>query len=376
VTVPVRTRRLAPLLGGLAAVALVAGCSAAPAMPRQTATYTPDAAASASPTSAAPVLPAGEPVELARDLAAPWSIAFAGDAVFVSSRDSGEILELVGGGTRVVGTVEGVVHRGESGLLGLAAREEDGADALYAYSTSADGNRIQRFPLRFDNGARVLGQPETILDGIPANATHNGGRIAFGPDGMLYATVGDAQNRAAAQDPASLSGKILRMTPDGDVPADNPIPGSLVYSLGHRNPQGIAWAADGTMFAAELGQDTWDELNIITAGGNYGWPEVEGSAGDPAYIDPVQQWNPDEASPSGIAIAGGTIFVANLRGRVLRSIPVADPTTSAEYFAGESGRLRDVAVGPDRALWMLTNNTDGRGQPAPGDDRLLAVPLG
>lgn len=342
-------------------------------MPRQTATYTPAPAASAPPAASSPLLPVGDPVDLAQDLEAPWSIAFAGDAVLISDRDSGEILELVDDGTRVVGTVEGVVARGESGLLGLAARD---SEAVYAYSTAADGNRIQRFPLRFDNGARVLGDPETILSGIPQNSTHDGGRIAFGPDGMLYATTGDAQDRPSAQNPESLGGKILRLTPDGAVPADNPIPGSLVYSLGHRNPQGIAWAEDGTMFAAEFGQDTWDELNVITPGGNYGWPEVEGIAGDPAYIDPVQQWNPDVASPSGIAVAGGTIFVANLRGRMLRSIPVADPTTSTEHFVGEFGRLRDVVAARDGSLWMLTNNTDGRGQPAPGDDRLLAVPLG
>ncbi|MFJ6651822.1 PQQ-dependent sugar dehydrogenase [Microbacterium sp. NPDC091313] len=361
------------LVAGAAALALLAGCSAEPEMPRRSATYTPETAASAPPVPAAELAPTGDPVQLAGDLTAPWSIAFAGDAVLLSSRDSGEILELVGDGTRVVGTVEGVVSRGESGLLGIAAQDQS---FVYAYSTGADGNRIQRFPLRVDNGARVLGEPETILDGIPENSTHDGGRIAFGPDGMLYATTGDAQDRPAAQNPESLAGKILRMTPDGDVPADNPIPGSLVYSLGHRNPQGIAWAEDGRMFAAEFGQDTWDELNIITAGGNYGWPEVEGIAGDPAYIDPVQQWNPDQASPSGIAVVGGTIFVANLRGRMLRSIPVADPTTSTELFVGEYGRLRDVVASPDGGVWMLTNNTDGRGQPAPGDDRLLAVPLG
>src|SRR5690606_4547873 len=133
------------------------------------------------------------------------------------------------------------------------------------------------------------------------------------------------------------------------------------YSYGHRNPQGIAWDAQGTMYASEFGQDTWDELNVIEAGGNYGWPEAEGIAGDDAFIDPVQQWHPADASPSGMVIAEDRIYIANLRGQRLREIPIADITTAAEHWVGEYGRLRDVTVGPDGELWVLTNNTDGRG---------------
>lgn len=165
------------------------------------------------------------------------------------------------------------------------------------------------------------------------------------------------------------------MTPDGGVPADNPFPGTLVFSYGHRNVQGIAWAADGTMFASEFGQNTGDELNIIEAGGNYGWPVVEGQADRDGFIAPVQQWGTDEASPSGIAVAVGTIYMANLRGQVLRSIPVADPSTSIEYF-GDYGRIRAVTVAPDGSLWFVTNNTDGRGSAQPGDDRIVRVTLG
>lgn len=319
------------------------------------------------------MVPAGSPEDVVTGLDAPWSIVFVGDTALVSSRDDGDLLEVTEDGTtRVIGTVGGVEHTLETGLLGLAV---DDQDRLYAYSTGADGNRVQRFSLTGEPGSYGLGPAETLIEGIPAARTHAGGRIAFGPDDQLYVTVGDADARETAQDLSALTGKILRMTPDGEVPDDNPFPDSYVYSYGHRNPQGIAWASDGTMFAAEFGQDTWDELNIVTPGSNYGWPVVEGIAGDDRFVDPVQQWDPDTASPSGIAVADGTVFIANLRGGVLRSVPVADPTTATDHFAGEHGRLRDVVVAPDGDLWFLTNNTDGRGDPADGDDRVLRVGL-
>ena len=191
---------------------------------------------------------------------------------------------------------------------------------------------------------------------------------------MLYATTGDAGTTGSAQDLDSLAGKILRMTPAGEVPEDNPFDGSLVHSYGHRNPQGIAWDEDGTMYASEFGQDTWDELNVIEAGGNYGWPEVEGRGGQGEYVDPVQQWSPDEASPSGIAVLDGAIHIATLRGERLREVPLDDLETSTERLGGEYGRLRDVVATPEGELWVLTNNTDGRGDPGPDDDRILRVP--
>jgi glucose/arabinose dehydrogenase len=214
-----------------------------------------------------------------------------------------------------------------------------------------------------------------VIDGIPAAGNHNGGRIAFGPDGMLYVTTGDAGDRNSAQDVDALSGKILRLTPEGDVPEDNPFAGSPVYSYGHRNPQGIAWDADGRMYASEFGQDTWDELNVIEAGGNYGWPDVEGIADDADYIDPVQQWRPDAASPSGIAVTGSDIVIANLRGERLRTVPLDDLTSSTEQFVGEFGRIRDIVIGAGGTFWFLTNNTDGRGAPRDGDDRILRLGL-
>ncbi|WP_275002499.1 PQQ-dependent sugar dehydrogenase [Promicromonospora iranensis] len=346
--------------------------SSSPSPSAGTSSSAPPTASSAPATAAGGVLPTGTPADVVTGLAAPWSVVFLGDTPLISQRDDGTVLEVTGDETRAIGTVEGVQHDGESGLLGLAVDDED---RLYAYSTGPDGNRIQRFEVTGEPGSLALGEAETIIDGLPSASFHDGGRIAFGPDGMLYATVGDAGQTDDAQDLDSLAGKILRMTPDGDVPDDNPFDGSLVHSYGHRNPQGIAWADDGTLFAAEFGQNTWDELNIITPGGNYGWPRVEGIAGQEDYIDPVQQWSPDQASPSGIAITGGTIFIANLRGSVLRAVPVADPTSSTDFYAGEYGRIRAVTPAPDGDLWFLTNNTDGRGTPRDGDDRILSVAL-
>jgi glucose/arabinose dehydrogenase len=229
-----------------------------------------------------------------------------------------------------------------------------------------------RFPLEGAPGSYTLGAAQTVVDGIPSANIHNGGRIAFGPDGMLYVTAGDAADPDAAQDPDSLGGKILRVTPAGEIPADNPFPGSPVWSLGHRNPQGIGWDAAGTMYASEFGQDTWDELNIIEPGANYGWPVVEGIDGREGFVDPVQQWAPADASPSGLVVADGSLIIANLRGQRLRVVPTADPTSAQEFFVGAFGRLRDAVVSPSGDLWFVTSDTDRAGG---SDDEILRVPL-
>ncbi|MCU1570067.1 MAG: glucose dehydrogenase [Naasia sp.] len=373
---------------GLTAAALVlAGCvpqdAGGGATPVPLPSPPPGASSTPSGTPLEDALqPAGTPEDVVTGLEAPWSVLPIGDtgSTLISQRDAGTIVELDSTGQlREVTAVTGSVHEGEGGLLGLALLQGgallDGtADWVYAYYTSATDNRVVRMPLSGDPGALELGDQEEILTGLKKAGNHDGGRIAFGPDGMLYATVGDAGDPDAPQDPASLNGKILRMTPEGDVPDGNPLGDSLVWSLGHRNPQGLAWASDGTMWAAEFGQDTWDELNRIEPGNNYGWPVVEGEAHDARFVDPVRQWSTDEASPSGLAAVGGTLFLAGLGGRRLWVIQ-DDGAEATAYFSDEYGRIRDVLAAPDGSLWFLTNNTDGRGSPRDGDDRLVRIPL-
>ena len=322
---------------------------------------------------------AGEVATLATGLAAPWSVVpLEGGGALISQRDDGVIREVSpDGALRDVGVVEGVVSGGESGLHGLALRTEDGEAQLYAYFGAQVDNRVVRMPLLGGPGSFELGDPEVVLEGIPRASTHDGGRLAFGPDGYLYVTTGDAQQRDAAQDPGALGGKILRVTPTGEPAPGNPWD-NAVWSMGHRNVQGIAWTSDGRMWASEFGQDAWDELNLIEAGSDYGWPVVEGVAGTEGFVDPIVAWTTDEASPSGIAARGGTVFLAGLRGERLWAVDTRDGALVGEPVAaltGEQGRLRDVVAVDDGSLWVLTNNTDGRGSPRPEDDLLMRVAL-
>ncbi|WP_072313268.1 PQQ-dependent sugar dehydrogenase [Agrococcus sp. Marseille-P2731] len=372
-------RATTALLASVAAAALLlTSCGGAEpgstTMPAPTAT---DAQAEPNASDPAEGVPGtlDEPAELATGLQAPWSIAFLDErTALISERDTMVIrsLSLDGSGApsgeaQQIAQLSGGTASGEGGLLGIAI----GDGHLYWYLSTADDNRVARATIVESDGGILIGQPEEVLTGIPVAGNHNGGRLAFGPDGMLYVTTGDAGAPGTAQDPDSLAGKILRLEPDGSIPADNPVAGSPVYTLGHRNPQGIAWAEDGTMFATEFGQDTWDELNRIEAGANYGWPAVEGIAEVPRFTDPVQQWSPGEASPSGMAAAGGSLWIANLRGESVREVSLDEPAASVVHWQGRFGRMRDVVAAPDGSLWALTNATDGRGQPAEGDDRIL-----
>ncbi|MFB8019752.1 PQQ-dependent sugar dehydrogenase [Streptomyces rubiginosohelvolus] len=351
----------------------------------------PTASGSASPASPSPS--ADLPPEkgsakvvstLTENLKSPWGLAaLPGGDLLVSSRDEGTIHRIDGesGKQTLLGSVPGVAPAGEGGLLGLAVSSTFGADQLvYAYFTTTSDNRIVR--MSYDEkrpAGQQLGAPDTVLRGIPKGSIHNGGRIAFGPDKMLYAGTGEAGDTELSQDKESLAGKILRMTPDGEPVHGNPEADSVVYSYGHRNVQGLAWDAEKRLWAAEFGQNTWDELNLIEPGGNYGWPEVEGREGEDGFIDPVAQWKTSEASPSGIAYAEGSIWMAGLRGERLWRIPLSgekagEPLADPQAFLEEEhGRLRTVvSAGSDR-LWLLTSNTDGRGTQQDGDDRVLQV---
>lgn len=324
----------------------------------------------ASRPAGAPDLAAGE--EVVRGIETPWGLDFLPDgAALVSERDTGRILRVVPGQpAEQVYEVPGVVAGGEGGLLGIAVSPRYAEDRyVFAYFTAAADNRIVRF--------RLGEPPQVVFDGIAKAGNHNGGRIAFGPDGMLYVGTGDAGRRATSQDPDSPNGKILRLTPDGAPAPGNPRPGSPVYSLGHRNVQGLAWDAAGRLFAAEFGQNDVDEINLIEPGRNYGWPEVEGTGGTGrGFTDPLVTWSTDEASPSGIAVTANTLYAAALRGERLWTVPLTATGTGAptDHFRDGYGRLRTVVVAPDGALWLTTSNTDGRGDIRAGDDRIMRFP--
>ncbi len=317
----------------------------------------------------APPVRAGDEKVLATGLEAPWGLAFLPDGrALVTERDSTRLLTVSPGGKiEEIQRITEARPSGEGGLLGVAVSPDYASDRwVYVYYTTDDDNRIARL--------RLGERPQPIVTGIPRAGNHNGGRIAFGPDGMLYAGTGDAGERDGAQDRNFLGGKILRMTPDGEPAPGNPFGDSLVYSYGHRNVQGIAWDAGGQMFAAEFGQNRYDELNRIEAGRNYGWPEVEGRGGDDRYVDPVATWATGDASPSGIAIADDRAYVACLRGERLYRIGL-DGDDPGTLFVGRYGRLRHVEAAPDGSLWILTSNRDGRGTPARDDDRIIRLPL-
>jgi glucose/arabinose dehydrogenase len=368
-----------------AALVLAAGCSSPDTGPRgQGAPSGPKASPSATPLAQLP--PAKGSVKVTRtvteDLKSPWGIApLPEGGLLVGSRDDGSVLlvDAATGKKTAVGSVPGVDHQGEGGLLGLALSPSYASDhLLYAYFTTESDNRIARMiydPQR--SAGQQLGAPDTILRGIPKGNNHNGGRIAFGPDRMLYAGTGETGERGLAQDKKSLGGKILRMTPDGQPAYGNPEADSLVYSYGHRNVQGLAWDGENRLWASEFGQDTWDELNLIEPGKNYGWPVVEGKGNKPGYVDPVVQWKTSEASPSGIAFAAGSVWIASLKGERLWRVPLDGTKPLAEpeaFLTGQYGRLRTVLPAASSGkLWLLTNNTDSRGKPKPADDRILEL---
>ncbi|MEE1832094.1 PQQ-dependent sugar dehydrogenase [Streptomyces sp. SP17KL33] len=318
---------------------------------------------------------------VAEDLDSPWGLApLPEGGLLVSSRDEATIsrVDEKTGKRTELGEVPGVAPAGEGGLMGIAVSPEYASDhMIYAYFTSESDNRIVRMLYDPEKPAGdQLGAPDTILRGIPKGTNHNGGRLAFGPDRMLYASTGERYEGPLAQDKDSLGGKILRMTPEGQPAPGNPFDDSVVYSYGHRNVQGLAWDPEQRLWASEFGQNTWDELNHIRPGGNYGWPEVEGKGGESGYVDPVAVWSTEEASPSGIAVAEGSVWMAGLRGQRLWRVPLDGTKTAAApqpFLEGDYGRLRTVVSAGGDKLWLVTSETDGRGSPENGDDKILEL---
>jgi glucose/arabinose dehydrogenase len=336
----------------------------------------PTPTATAAPEDTGP--PSVVATVLAEGLRVPWAVAFLPDGTALTTeRDTRRIVALSPGtGTgrmrkRTVQTVRQAVPRGEGGLLGLAVSPEYERDeTVFIYYTTDTDNRIAKLKLG--------GTPRPIVTGIPAAGIHNGGRLRFGPDGYLYATTGDAAlGGRTAQNRKNLGGKILRMTVDGKPAPGNPDSKSLVWSYGHRNVQGLAWSARDQLYATEFGQNTWDEVNLIRSGANYGWPEVEGIAEDDRYVDPVQQWSTREASCSGTAMSGDVLVTSCLRGQRLWLIRLTATGTvlgaPVAALVGEYGRLREAVVAPDGSVWVTTSNHDGRARPRDGDDKIIRI---
>jgi glucose/arabinose dehydrogenase len=345
------------------------------------------------PTTAAPppTGPAPAPAEptdgtriVASGLRIPWGVAFLPDGTaLVTERGTARVLSVTPAGavTEVLRLPiwptpdggMGVRVSGEGGLLGIAVSPTYAADRwVYLYYTSyastpaiQTDNRVVRFHL---GGGAV----EPVLTGIPAGDYHNGGRIAFGPDGMLYVATGETYaTPAIAQDRTSLGGKILRITPDGEPAPGNPFHNSPVWTLGHRNVQGLAWDATGRMYASEFGDERFDELNLIEPGRNYGWPVVEGPGTGSRYTNPIATWSPtSEASPSGIAIVGDHVYVGCLAGKRLDRVGL-DGKGLQKMLVGRYGRIRSVTRSPDGSLWLTTSNRDQAGTPVSDDDDLI-----
>lgn len=345
-------------------------------------------------------LPDGDNVKVevwVENLEVPWSLVFLPDGRALVSERPGRIRLIQDGKLqeKPYASVE-AAQVGEAGLMGLAVHPEFPTEpyiyAMYTYRKKGDLlNRVTRFRDRGHTGSFDT----VIIDNIPGARFHDGGRIAFGPDGMLYVTTGENFNADLAQNLSSLAGKILRITPTGNIPADNPFKDSPVYSYGHRNPQGIDWQpGTGRLFesehgpSGEFGRVAHDEINIITKGGNYGWPNVIGSLGMQPYIDPIVVWK-ETTPPAGISFYKGNLlghlrgdlFVATLRSRALIRIKFGADTRiekierwfAQDFKTGRYGRLRDVVSGPDGALYFTSSNRDGRGNPASDDDKIYRI---
>lgn len=316
---------------------------------------------------------------IAENLTIPWEILFLPDGELLVTERPGNVV-LLRAGEQI--PVPGVRHIGEGGLLGAALHPDFSENRLiYLYQTTeqVDGleNRIVRY--RLENNQLTFDQ--NIITGLPGARYHDGGRIAFGPDGYLYAALGDATDPAAAQDTSTLAGSIIRLTADGAVPDDNPIADSALYSYGHRNPQGLSWDSAGRLWSSEHGRSVggsgFDEINLIQVGGNYGWPESEGDDVAASTIAPVRHSTAAVTwAPGDILWHEESLYVPGLRGATLYEATLDGERIVAwhEHFAGAYGRLRSVAEGPDGLLYLLTSNRDGRGDtPARNDDRIIRI---
>lgn len=314
---------------------------------------------------------------IAENLSIPWELLFLPDGELLVTERAGNLVLLK---QNVVIPVPGVRHVGEGGLLGAALHPDFAENNfVYLYQTTEEEtgliNRISRYTLR----GNELAFDQTIVDSLPGAQYHDGGRIAFGPDGYLYVTLGDAGDSAAAQDTQDLAGSILRYTADGNIPENNPFD-NAIYTYGHRNPQGLTWDDEGNMWSSEHGRSGvrsgYDEINRIVSGRNYGWPDSQGDTVADGTTGPVRHSTANITwAPGGLAYVNGSLYMPGLRGEtVYRAVLEGTKITAwHEYFVGEYGRLRTVVVGPDNLLYVTTSNRDGRGNPAENDDLIIRI---
>ncbi|WP_241675084.1 PQQ-dependent sugar dehydrogenase [Paenibacillus luteus] len=377
-------KKLAAILMTTVCLGILSACEANESAGPQTSMNAPTGLVTEQPAETMPAKETPEPEEdgvaftvLAQELRVPWVIAFEQDIVYISERE-GNIVKVDGSSMtrQTVHLNKKVKHAGEGGFLGFLLAPDFAKTRLaYAYHTYEEkGQTLNRVVILKQNGEQ-WDEVRPLLEGIPGAANHDGGRMAIGPDGRLYVTTGDAQQRELAQDKGSLAGKILRMTLDGKVPEDNPFSGSFVYSYGHRNPQGLVWNHEDIMFNTEHGPSGnpggHDEINIIEAGGNYGWPDIYGDTEKDGMITPIFHTGEKAIAPSGVTMdENNRMLIATLVGAALYRY---DPATKdmSVIFRGE-GRLRDVKM-KDGRIYVITNNTDGRGTPSQNDDRLLLL---
>jgi glucose/arabinose dehydrogenase len=327
-----------------------------------------------------------EPEVIAEGLKVPWELAFAPDgSIFFTERNG--TIRLISNGKLQKEPVyipeAPFVSRGEAGLLGLVLDPDFERNRwMYVYYTYETGGAMKNKVVRLvEKGGRAA-EDRVLIDDLPGQRNHDGGRLKLGPDGKLYITVGDALDPEWSQQAEVLAGKILRLNLDGTIPKDNPAVGSPVYSLGHRNPQGIAWhPITGAMFSSEHGQSAHDEINLIEPGVNYGWPRIEGDETRASMRPPILHSGTNTWAPSGMTFItkgpwANQLLVANLRGMQVLRIQLADDyktVGTVDSLWGEYGRIRNVQEGPDGSLYLMTNNLDGRGNPHDGDDKIIRM---
>ena len=328
----------------------------------------------------------GQDIEIiATDLEIPWSLAFLADGGILATERPGRLSRLRADDTPLtIAEFDDILHLGEGGLLGLALHPDFPENNwLYLYKTTRVGSRVENSVERYHLENGELSDRTIILDGISGSQYHDGGYLAFGPDKKLYITTGDAGRPNDAQRLDSLAGKILRLNDDGTQPDDNPF-GSLVYSYGHRNPQGLAWDDKGRLWATEHGRSGLrsglDELNLIIPGGNYGWPLIEGDEERAEMVSPWVHSGPDVTwAPAGAVFWDGSIFFSGLRGESLYEAVLLKGEAADEklevisHFFGRFGRLRALTLGPDGFFYLSTSNTDGRGRISDGDDKIIKI---